>query len=65
MIVDDAIRSQVTPIKLGIERQSSTAGPGHIFAQAMQALADNISATINGTATTADEGLIKSIIGKG
>ena len=37
----------------------------HVFAQAMQALADNISATINGTATTADEGLIKSIIGKG
>ena len=36
-----------------------------VFAHAMQALADNISATINGTATTADEGLIKSIIGKG
>lgn len=46
-------------------RNSELADRSRVFAHAMQALADNISATINGTATTADEGLIKSIIGKG
>jgi hypothetical protein len=36
-----------------------------VFARAMQALADTMAATINGSATKADDALIRSILGKG
>jgi len=36
-----------------------------VFARAMQALANTMAATINGSATKADDELIRSILGKG